>query len=98
MAALPSTFRRRSFFALGAVTFSLGLTAHWKGLSPAIARPLLFRLQSTVPTGWLPLSSNSVNMSHLRAPQPPPRWDHSAEDILVLTKEAIRKDKFVRFL
>lgn len=96
MAALPSTFRRRSFFALGAVTFSLGLAAHWKGLSPIVARPLLFRFQSTLSSPWsFSLGGSNSTMAHLKAPQPPPKWDHSAAEILALTKEAIRKDKSV---
>jgi hypothetical protein len=31
----------------------------------------------------------------LTPPQPPPSWDHSAEDITRLTKELIAKDRAV---
>lgn len=92
MSLLPSTFRRRSFFALGAVTFTLGLTAHWRSISHGLARPLLFRSQSSFP---FTLPPAAPAMAHLRAPQPPPKWDHTAADILALTKEAIANDKSV---
>jgi hypothetical protein len=41
----------------------------------------------------LPLVKNSM---HLTPPQPPPFWNHSADDILKLTKEAIEYDRAIQ--
>ena len=35
-------------------------------------------------------------MANLTPPQPPPLWTHSPEDVINLTKEAIRKDREVQ--
>jgi hypothetical protein len=84
---LPS--RRRSLFALGALTFGLGLTARWHTLAPLSARPLFLR----------PFSAFTVNapvMSGHAAPQPPPRWNHAPDEVRQLTKDAIQRDREVR--
>ena len=61
------------------------LTAQRRFLTNSIPRLSLFAsLTSTLP-----------KMS-LTPPQPPPVWNHSAEDIVRLTKEAIEKDRTVQ--
>jgi hypothetical protein len=35
-------------------------------------------------------------MANLTPPQPPPVWTHTPEDVLNLTKEAIKKDREVQ--
>lgn len=32
-------------------------------------------------------------MAHLTPPQPPPKWTHTPEDVLKITKEQIQKHK-----
>jgi hypothetical protein len=38
----------------------------------------------------------SSNMANLTPPQPPPVWTHTPEEVLTLTKEAIKKDREVQ--
>jgi hypothetical protein len=83
--------RKRSFLALGALTFTLGLTARWRTLS---LTPHAFRLR----TGPLaqPFTVSSVMMaSNLAPPQPPLRWNHAPGELLQLTKDAIQRDRAV---
>jgi len=35
-------------------------------------------------------------MANLTPPQPPPVWTHTPEEVLTLTKEAIKKDREVQ--
>ena len=41
-------------------------------------------------------SLSSSNMANLTPPQLPPVWTHTPEDVLYLTKEAIKKDREVQ--
>lgn len=50
-------------------------------LFTSCSRSSIFSLLNTTPT------------MGLTAPQPPPAWDHTAEDITRLTKELIEKDR-----
>lgn len=42
------------------------------------------------------LSFSSSNMANLTPPQPPPVWTHTPEQVVTLTKEAIKKDREVQ--
>ena len=42
------------------------------------------------------LSFSSSNMANLSPPQPPPVWTHTPEQVITLTKEAIKKDREVQ--
>lgn len=41
-------------------------------------------------------TTTTANMSHLSPPQPAPQWNHTAQDILQLTKEALDGDRAVQ--
>jgi hypothetical protein len=81
--------RKRSLFALGAVTFTIGLATRWSlSASPrpaALFRPLSHPFTVSAATG----------IAALVPPQPALKWDHSPEDVLALTKAAIQRDREV---
>ena len=54
------------------------------------------RFSSSLSSIFAPSSLSSSNMANLTPPQPPPVWTHTPEDVLNLTKEAIRKDREVQ--
>lgn len=54
------------------------------------------RFSSSLSGIFAPSSMSSSNMVSLTPPQPPPVWTHSPEDVLSLTKEAIKKDREVQ--
>ncbi len=52
------------------------------------------RSQATLATSSLfssSIFSGSEDMAHLTPPQPPPKWTHTPEDVLKITKEQIQK-------
>ena len=54
------------------------------------------RFSSSLSSIFASSSLFSSNMAHLTPPQPPPVWTHTPEDVLNLTKEAIRRDREVQ--
>jgi hypothetical protein len=87
---LASPLRKRTFFALGALTVTLGLTARFRTLS-LTPRPFLFRGFSS------PFTVGNIMSGPLLAvpPQSPIRWTHTPEEVLQLTKDAIQRDREV---
>jgi len=91
---LPQIARRRTALAVGLAAINWRSitggacgdirTRYWNAhLNTLLCRPLSF------------LSFAKPTMS-LTPPQPPPVWNHAAEDILKLTKEAIEYDRVVQ--
>lgn len=89
-----------------APSLTAGPKAHWTsiaGYSRAVTPALLTRafssscsLLSSIPSSTFtfnPRSDSSMADLTLTPPQSAPKWNHSAEDILKLTKEAIQKDR-----
>lgn len=84
-----------------------GPKAHWTSIAgysrvvtPALTRAFStsYSLLSSFPSSTFTFSSRSdPSMADLKLtpPQSAPKWNHSAEDILKLTKEAIQKDREV---
>lgn len=84
-----------------------GPKAHWTSIAgysrvvtPALTRAFSssYSLLSSFPSNTLTFSTRSdPSMADLKLtpPQSAPKWNHSAEDILKLTKEAIEKDREV---
>ncbi|THH20564.1 hypothetical protein EW146_g816 [Bondarzewia mesenterica] len=70
-----------------------------RAVTPFLRRPLTApsqtsRFLSSRPPAQSVISfAKSHNMPQLTPPQPAPSWNHSAEDITRLTKEAIEKDR-----
>lgn len=105
---LPVLFQptRRTFLGWGGA-LAVGLAAvNWRSIAggdiragPTLTafrslRPLNFRVISTTHSPLSLFSAISSNSPMaLTPPQPPPAWDHSAEDITRLTKELIEKDR-----
>jgi hypothetical protein len=54
------------------------------------------RLSSSLSSIFASSSLPSSNMANLTPPQPPPVWTHAPEDVLNLSKEAIKKDREVQ--
>lgn len=61
-----------------------------------IIRNLNFRTLSTFNSRTFFSAISSSSTMSLTPPQPPPSWDHSAEDITRLTKELIDQDRAVQ--
>jgi len=54
------------------------------------------RFSSSLSSIFAPSSLSSSNMADLTPPQPPPVWTHTPENVLYLTKEAVKKDREVQ--
>lgn len=68
--------------------------------TPGIVLPhrLLYRYQSTLSTLFSSISASTSatgNMANLTPPQPAPKWTHTAQEILDITKKEIENHKAV---
>jgi hypothetical protein len=92
--------RQRSLFcwSLGALTVGLGV--NWRSAVHGSTRyiPVTFRSLHSVHQGlFSAITSTSTGMmASLTPPQPAPTWTHTADDVMRLTKEAIKKDREVQ--
>lgn len=84
---------RAAFRSIAARQTILGVTN--SAYSVPIWRSAI-RFSSSLSSIFASSSFSSSNMANLTPPHPPPVWTHTPEDVLNLTKEAIKKDREVQ--
>ena len=99
--------RRRTVLGIGALAAGLALvqrsdvspSPRWQEslrhmTTPSWATPFLHRSQSSLASLFSSISlAQDPVMASLTPPQPAPKWTHTAQEILDLTKAAIAKHK-----
>jgi hypothetical protein len=86
---LPRIARRRTGVGWAAVG------TNWKSVAGHVysCGDIRTRYQFCRSLSFLPIAKHPMSFT---APQPPPLWNHSADDILKLTKDAIEYDRSVQ--
>lgn len=105
MVAMPF-MRKRTLFGFGALAAGLamvhrteltGIGMRFSAITPLRPLRFIYRSQSTFSGLFSSITSTSgdgsANMASLTPPQSPPKWTHTAKEILDLTKEQIEKHK-----
>jgi len=97
---LATRWETRAAFRSLAATASrhniLGRITHTSYSVPVLRTAIRFFSTTPLLSGVFDtLSFSSSNMANLTPPQPPPVWTHTPEQVVTLTKEAIKKDREV---
>lgn len=96
------TRRQKSFISLSSIgALTLGLAV--KSIASSHGQPpryidchVIRRSLSTAQSIFSFTSSTNSNMANLTPPQAAPSWNHSAQDVMSLTKAAIEEDRKVQ--